>query len=125
MTTEFPVAFMRRDVDDLITFPSEQSLRIGISTIRKLSPDTLSMMEFDSLDDIKISSKLLKHPLLGNNVPGAWRVNLAQEFNMTSDKGMFKQTNTASRMPLYEGKMINQFKHHLAQPRECSRYFLG
>ncbi|MEH1838795.1 MAG: DNA methyltransferase [Nostoc sp.] len=50
-TTEFPSAFMRHDVQELQTFPSDDSLQISIDMVRKLSPDSVSVMEFKNEGD--------------------------------------------------------------------------
>ncbi len=69
-TTEFPSAFMRHDVHELQMFPSEDSLQINVDMIRKLSPDSLSVMEFKNEVDICISEKMLKFPLVGEKIDG-------------------------------------------------------
>ncbi|MGF1672532.1 MAG: Eco57I restriction-modification methylase domain-containing protein, partial [Rivularia sp. (in: cyanobacteria)] len=51
-TTEFPSAFMRLNVNELQRFPSQESLRINVDLVRKLSPDSLSVMEFKNQVDI-------------------------------------------------------------------------
>jgi len=86
--------------------------------IRKLSPDSHSVMEFKSEQDIAIAEKLLKHPLLGDKREGEWQVGFTAEFHMTNDaKGLFETEPAQGRLPLYEGKMIWQFDAHYEQPR--------
>lgn len=116
-TTEFPSAFMRLDVNELERFPSDDSLQIKVEMVRKLSPDSLSVMEFKNEVDIRIAEKMLEFPLLGEKIEGKWNLFLRQELNMTSDSHLFKQQPAKGRLPLYEGKMIHQFTHLYAEPR--------
>ncbi|MEG4250697.1 Eco57I restriction-modification methylase domain-containing protein [Microcoleus sp. Pol10D4] len=117
ITTEFPSAFMRLDVDELQRFPSAESLQISIELVRKLSPDSLSVMEFKNQGDIRIAEKMLQFPLLGEQIEGKWNLRLTREFDMTNDSHLFQQEPGKGRLPLYEGKMIEQFTHTLCQPR--------
>ncbi len=116
-TTEFPSAFMRLDVDELQRFPNEDSLRIDVDMVRKLSPDSLSVMEFKNELDIRIAEKMVKFPLLGEKIDGKWNLSLKQEFNMTSDSHLFQQQPGKGKLPLYEGKMIHQFTHQWGKPK--------
>lgn len=116
-TSEFPAAFMRHDVSDLDHFPSEDDLVIDLDLIREMSPDSLSITEFKSNLDIRISRKALKFPLLGENIPDRWNIELHREFNMTDDEYLFRKVEDKNMLPLYEGKMIWQFSHLLSEPR--------
>ena len=73
-------------------------------------------MEFKNESDIHISEKMLKFPLLGEDVNG-WKVSFTAEFHMTNDSGLFHRKPDAGRLPLFEGKMIWQFDHQLSMPR--------
>ncbi|WP_293124808.1 DNA methyltransferase [Microcoleus sp. bin38.metabat.b11b12b14.051] len=117
ITTEFPSAFMRLDVQELQGFPNDESLKISVELVRKLSPDSLSVMEFKNLGDIRIAEKMLQFPLLGEKIDGKWNLRLTREFDMTNDSHLFKQEAGNGRLPLYEGKMIHQFTHLYADPR--------
>ncbi|MEG4215947.1 hypothetical protein QUA27_11720 [Microcoleus sp. Pol14C6] len=117
ITTEFPSAFMRLDVDELQRFPSADSLQVNVELVRKLSPDSLSVMEFKNQGDIRIAEKMLQFPLLGEQIEGKWNLRLTAEFHMTNDSHLFKQEPGKGRLPLYEGKMIHQFTHLYAKPK--------
>jgi hypothetical protein len=117
ITTEFPSAFMRLDVDELQRFPSADSLQINVELVRKLSPDSLSVMEFKNEGDIRIAEKMLQFPLLGEQIEGKWNLRLTREFDMTNDSHLFKQEPGKGRLPLYEGKMIHQFTHLWGKPK--------
>ena len=108
---------MRLDVEDLARFPAQGGLEINIDLIKRLSPDSLSVMEFKSELDVRIAEKMLEHPLLGERLTGTWNLELGREFHMTDDSGLFKTSSGKGRVPLYEGKMIWQFDHRLAAAR--------
>jgi hypothetical protein len=116
-TRAFPAAFMRHDVADLARFPQAGAITIDVALVRKLSPDSHSVMEFKSELDVLIAQKMLRFPLLGERIDGAWNLKLTTEFHMTNDSALFKTAPGPGRLPLYEGKMIWQFDHRLAAPR--------
>ncbi|WP_043939769.1 Eco57I restriction-modification methylase domain-containing protein [Planktothrix prolifica] len=115
-TREFPVAFMRQDVHDIERFPSHESLSISVELIRRLSPDSISVMEFKNEIDFYIADKMARFPLLSERIEGKWNLELHREFNMTDDKDLFKP-KINNFLPLYEGKMIHQFTHLFAEPK--------
>jgi len=115
-TISFPAAFMRQDVKDLVRFPEENSITIPVELIRKLSPEALSVTEFQAEHDIQIAEKLSRFPLLGEEIKGTWNLSLAREFHMTDDSHLYK-TEPKGRLPLYEGKMIHQFDHQWGSPQ--------
>lgn len=116
-TTSFPASFMRHDVEELDQFPNVDSLHIDVELVRKLSPDSLSVMEFKNEMDVQIAKKMLKFPLLGEDVEGKWKLKLTREIDMTNDSHLFKKKPDKGRLPLYEGKMVHQFTHQFAEGR--------
>jgi len=116
-TERFPAAFMRHDVGELAGFPQESGLPLSVEMIRRLSPDSHSVMEFKSEMDIRIAEKMLKFPLLGEKIDGTWNLALTAEFHMTSDSQLFKTEPGKGRLPLFEGKMIWQFQVDYEKPR--------
>jgi hypothetical protein len=116
-TVRFPAAFMRHDTAELAGFPGEIGLPLSVELIRRLSPDSHSVMEFKSATDIRIAEKMLRFPLLGEKVEDSWNMRLTREFDMTNDSHLFKTEPGAGRMPLFEGKMIWHFECQLAKPR--------
>ncbi|WP_308256097.1 Eco57I restriction-modification methylase domain-containing protein [Geminocystis sp. GBBB08] len=113
----FPAKFMRHEVTELTSFPDENSIIIDVDLIKKLSPDSLSIMEFKSDLDIEIVKKMARFPLLGEQIKDKWNLELHREFNMTDDAYLFKIEAGKGRLPLYEGKMMWHFSHLLSQPR--------
>ncbi|NER78892.1 MAG: ATP-binding protein [Leptolyngbya sp. SIO1D8] len=123
-TDHFPAAF-RIDPREAISkerigyFLSnrDEHIQIEVPLIRKLSPDSLSVMEFKNELDIQIAKKMSQFPLLGEKIDGKWNLKLTAEFHMTGDSKLFQSEAAEGRLPLYEGKMIHQFEHQLAEPR--------
>ncbi|MFM6443711.1 MAG: Eco57I restriction-modification methylase domain-containing protein, partial [Dolichospermum sp.] len=116
-TLSFPARFMRHDVGELNSFPDDDCIHISVDLIKRLSPDSISVMEFKSDLDIFIAEKMSRFPLLGEEIQDKWNLKLTQEFNMTNDSHLFKTEPGKGRLPLYEGKMIHQFTHKFAEPR--------
>ncbi len=103
--------------DDLLDFLSDSKnlIWVELSTVRKFSPDSLSIMEFASQFDYHLSEKLYRDwPVLGQHSETLWNIALHAEFHMTADRPLFNQAGLG--LPLYEGKMINQFEPFFAQP---------
>lgn len=114
-TTRFPAAFMRHDVAELDRFPNEGALWLDVELIRRLSPDSHSVMEFKSEFDVHIAEKLLRFPMMSDSSSG-WGVELyGEELNMTRSSGLFR--GQKNDMPVYEGGMIWHFDSHFAEAR--------
>jgi hypothetical protein len=116
-TSNFPAAFMRLDVKELSRFPQEGAINISVGLVRRLSPDSLSVMEFKNELDVHIAEKMLKFPLLGEELTDKWNLRLTAEFHMTNDSYLFKTEQEKGCLPVYEGKMIWHFDHRLAEPK--------
>ncbi len=116
-TRRFPAAFMRVDVEDLTRFPDDDALQIDVDVVKRLSPDSHTLLEFKSSLDVQIVEKLSKQPLLGEKLSDGWNISLGRELHMTDDSPMFKSAPGAERLPLYEGKMIHQFVAGYANPK--------
>ena len=95
----------------------EEHLQISADLVRRLSPDSLSVMEFKTALDVAITEKVSRFPRLGEKIEGTWQLTLGNEFHMTGDSKLFLSERRPGRLPLYEGKMIWQFDHRLAEPR--------
>jgi hypothetical protein len=106
-----------RDKLDEFLNSGKVDLRLTTDLIRRLSPDSLSIMEFKNEMDVRIAEKMLRFPLLREQVPGSWNVRLASEFHMTNDSGLFRRKPGGNRIPLMEGKMIQQFNSAFSAPR--------
>lgn len=100
---------MRHEVAELEHFPHLGALPIVVDLVRRISPDSLSVMEFKNEMDIRIADKMLQFPLLGEEIDGTWQLRLCNEFHMTNDSHLFERSPEKGCLPLFEGKMIWQF----------------
>ncbi|HEU5383905.1 MAG TPA: RNA-binding domain-containing protein [Ktedonobacteraceae bacterium] len=116
-TSEFPAAFMRHEVSELVKFPQQGAQIMSVNLIHKLSPASLSIMEFKNNLDTTIAHKMQLFPLMGEKFSNTWNLVLGNEFHMTNDHGLFQPRPGPGRLPLYEGKMMHQFTHTLRSPR--------
>jgi hypothetical protein len=127
----FPVAFMRHDVEELSRFPREGALKLPIDLVRRLAPDSLSLMEFRSKAEMRSAEKMTRFPRLKDEIAGSWNLLLEREFHMTDDSDLYRAKSGAGCLPLYEGKMIHQFDHRWGEPKywlnekEASRRLLA
>ncbi len=104
--------------EELTAFLSESTNLIYVrrETLAKFSPDSLSLMEFQSKLDYEVAERIYgTWPLVGESQLDNWDLQFTQEFNMTTDRALF---NTIRRgYALYEGKMIHQYDAFYAPPR--------
>ena len=116
-TKTFPAAFMQLNVDELSRFPKEAPINISVDFVRRLSPNSLSVVEFRNELDGKLAQKFLKFPFLGHRIDNSWNPVFYNEFHMTNDSALFKTAPRQDRFPLYEGKMIWHLESHQADAR--------
>lgn len=111
----FHAAFMRHDVEELTTFPQYGSVNISVDLIKKLSPDSFSIIEFKNEEEVKIAERISQFPLLGGDTNG-WNLELyGEEMNMTRSSGCF--LTKPAKFVLYEGAMIWHFTNKFAEAR--------
>ncbi len=105
--------------EDLGSFllDTADQIKMTVSLVRKLSPDSLSIMDFRSPQDSAIAEKLSRFPSLGGVTPDYPTVSLHREFHMTDDSDLYVESSGKGKLPLFEGKMIHQFDHRFAEPR--------
>jgi len=114
-TNSFPAAFMRHDIGELDSFPESGSVEIPVELIKRLSPDSYSIIEFKNDLELTIAEKISTYPLLGSNKDG-WDLELyGEEMNMTRSAESF--LNKPARFSLYEGGMIWHFTNKFSEPR--------
>lgn len=119
---DFPVLFRITVAETVTTEEMRQVLhdpsipiRIKPTMLRRFSPDSLSLTEFRTQQDVEIAEKIFNDwSLLGDAVEG-WAVKFWREFDLTNARKLFNQNR--SGLPLYEGKMIHQFTSFFAEPR--------
>jgi len=84
-----------------------------LATIKTLSPQQWALMELRHAADLPILGKCYAAfaPLSAD-----W-LDFRNELHMTSDKDLFLERAAPGAWPLFEGKMIWQYSHRLAQPQ--------
>jgi len=112
-----PREAVRSEQLDRFFHDPDEHVQIKTDVIRRLSPDSLSVLEFKSDLDVQIAEKMLRFPLLGEGSDVTWNAKFYREFDMTNASHLFHESPGRRRLPLFEGKMIWQFDHRLAEPR--------
>lgn len=114
-TKSFPAAFMRHNVFELETFPRYGAVPISVALVKKLSPNSYSIIEFKNEQEVSIAEKISQYPLLYGDSRG-WNVEFyGEEMNMTRSSSIFK--TKPDKIILYEGGMFHQFNHRFSEPR--------
>lgn len=85
-------------------------IELPAALIGAMNAETRSVLEFRSATDVAIVKKMLAFPALGEPKEGLWNVKLTNEFHMTNDSAAFKTSAAKGRMPLFTGRMFNQFE---------------
>ncbi len=125
------VAVAPGDLPAFLTDPANL-IYLPVKSLTRFSPDSLSVMEFQTQLDYEVVEKIYDSwPLLGEKIDDKWSVRFTTEFHMTSARHLFNQTGAG--VSLYEGKMIHQFDAYFAKPRfwiarenlRCQRFRLG
>lgn len=114
-SSKFPCAFMRHDVEELINFPQYGSVTISVDLVKRLSPDSYSIIEFKSEQEVSIAETVSKYPMLAGDAEG-WNLELyGEEMNMTRSAGSF--LIKPAKFVLYEGGMIWHFTNQFSDAR--------
>jgi len=105
---------MLHDVKNLTKIKSE-CLKIPIELIKRFSPDTLSIMEFDNQREIDLIRKIFSNlPLLGEKIPNSWNVEFHRDLHHADDHSFLQIIPT--NIAIYEGKMIHHFNSFYENP---------
>ena len=98
--------------EDFATFVNDDENFIDLSAelIGSMNSETRSVLEFRSSTDVSIVKKMLEFPSLGQKLEGVWNLQLTNEFHITNDSGAFKTELSDNRLPLFTGRMFNQFE---------------
>lgn len=114
-SSKFPAAFMRHDVEELANFPEYGAVNITVELVKRLSPDSYSIIEFKNDQEVSIAEKVSKHPLLCGDNEG-WNLELyGEEMNMTRSADSF--LTRPAKFTLYEGGMIWHFTNTFSEAR--------
>ena len=87
-------------------------IEFSAALISAMNAETRSVLEFRSATDVSIANKMLAFPALGEKREGSWNLKLTNEFHMANDgkTGIFKKELGLDRLPLFTGRMFNQFE---------------
>ena len=85
-------------------------VELPAALISAMNAETRSVLEFRSIADVAIVNKMLRFPSLGKKLDGVWNLKLTNEFHMTNDSQAFKTEPGEGRLPLFTGRMFNQFE---------------
>ncbi len=137
-TQGFGAAFMLRSFEALQEAAQKQGpyVQLKPQLIQKLNPQSLSIMEYKSERDVRLSEKLSAFPRLEEEAPQSWSVRFANEFHMTNHAYLFEKEGPLKKkarwdektlswqgpdgsrhLPLYEGKMLWQYDSYYEKPR--------
>ena len=108
-TGSFSAAFMRHDVAELERFPQDGAIEISVDLIRKLSPDSLSVMEFKNSLELSFAQRIAKHPPLDSPQSSYKHIRFARELDPTAHPQFFTNKPDKRMVPLIEGRNIHQF----------------
>lgn len=110
-TETFPTAFMRHEVAELERFPKEGALHFSVELIRRLSPESLSLMEFKNELELKFAYNISRHPALDSESSSYCNIRFCREIDPTAHPEIFSSTGQKDFSPLIEGRNIHQFTH--------------
>jgi hypothetical protein len=94
---------------------SDSHLKIPVELLRRLSPDSLSVVEFKSQTEIELSKKLFAFSLIGQ-ASEKWNLTLTTEFDKKAARDLFETKSSESNFPMYSGGMIHHFTNSFAPP---------
>jgi Alw26I/Eco31I/Esp3I family type II restriction m6 adenine DNA methyltransferase len=110
-TDSFSSAFMRHNVAELERFPKEGAIDISVDLIRRLSPDSLALMELKNESELRFSDSISKHPQLDSGNSSYHHIRFCREIDPTAHTKYFSVAKQKEMWPLLEGRNIHQFTH--------------
>jgi hypothetical protein len=104
-------------VNQLANFFNADSdhIQIEVPLIRKLSPDSLSIMEFSNSNDVNIARKSSCFSSLGKWQEDSSPLQISREFMASDDHHRFNENKDG--LTIFEGKMFEQFDSCFESPR--------
>ncbi|MFZ3140428.1 Eco57I restriction-modification methylase domain-containing protein [Polaromonas sp.] len=113
-TKRFPAAFMRHEVAELSRFPGEGALWLDVELIKRLSPDSHSVMELKTLIDLQWMAKVSKWPTLESPTSRFASFRFTRESDPTSKPELFSEITGEGLCPVVDGRNIHQFTHRFS-----------
>jgi hypothetical protein len=116
-TDEFEAAFRIDPREAIATDRLESFLHnrgehvtLSVELVRRLSPDSVSLMEFKTELDIEIAARMLRFPLLGVRLEKTWNLRIVDEFHIRNHSAAFLTSPGPGLLPLLTGRMFHQFE---------------
>lgn len=113
---KLPCFFMEHSAERLYE-ENKNEILYPLDFSRKYFEDSYMMPEIENNSDINILEKMYS---IGKKIESEY-IDFYNELNMTIDKDIFLEKRDNDEMPLYEGKMINQFDSNFSE----SQYFVN
>lgn len=108
---QFPCHFQEKDLQVLIDFPEENTMKQSVNTIKELQPRDYSIIEFKHSKDVEITKKAKVFSELREKMKDSWNPVFYSEFHETNDAYLFKNKKLSNNyLPLYVGKAIKSFQ---------------
>ncbi|TVL38221.1 hypothetical protein A9X84_04470 [Brachyspira hyodysenteriae] len=111
-----PCFFMENNSERLYE-ENKNEILYPIDFSRKYFEDSYIIPEIDNNEDINILEKMYS---IGKKIDSEY-IDFYNELHMTKDKDIFLEKRDNDEMPLYEGKMINQFNSKFSE----AQYFVN
>jgi hypothetical protein len=109
-TKAFDVAFELRDPVDLARALDGGVVRLSVDAVRDQSPKALAIPELNSATDAALVDRMYASwPKFGDEAAGPPLRHYMTEIHMGNDRELFGDYDDG--LPLYEGRMIDQFDH--------------
>lgn len=108
-TESFLAAFNIRSHDQLAQVLRGRCLQMPVRLVKEFSPDAIAIMELGNQHDIDIAAKMYHWPAFGDQTAGPPTRVYMREIDMGNDRDLFSED--PSGVPLYEGRMVDQFDH--------------
>ena len=109
--SQLKIMFSIININDLNNF-HQNCLTYKTDEIKKCSANSFNLLEFKSNFEKDIVLQMYSHPILQDE---KWEIKAAREIHMKDDSKYFHTSKIG--YPLYEGKMINQFRDDHEIPR--------
>jgi len=113
-STTFMASFMQTEAS-FLNDERSKLLKLSWNRIKRYSPSSWAIIEFKDKKDLTIVEKLYNFPVLSDPSQEKWRLKLRRELDITNDSHLFNSEGKG--VPIYEGKMIEQFTHRFKKPR--------
>ncbi|MHA1974056.1 MAG: Eco57I restriction-modification methylase domain-containing protein [Candidatus Hodarchaeales archaeon] len=107
-TSKFSSSFMLRKLLDI----HKNNFNLDWNEIKHFSPSSWSIIEFKTKQDLDLTRKLFEKPTLAESFPNFV---MTRELDLTLDSHLFNTEGNG--IPIYEGKMIEQFNPSFARGR--------